>query len=102
MRRMCAFMKEISLDYSTIGKRIRQGRQAMEKLAERVNISTSFVGHIERGEKLASLETVARICEALNVPLDYIVLGRRNDCARERCPLYLELVELTERYGNQP
>jgi len=73
-----------------------------EQFAERVNISTSFVGHIERGEKLASLETVARICEALNVPLDYIVLGRRNDCARERCPLYLELVELTERYGNQP
>ena len=48
-------MQEDAFDYGAMGARIRACRRELkltqEKLAERVGISNSFVGHIERGEK---------------------------------------------------
>ena len=46
-----------------------------EQLAERAGISTSFVGHIERGTRVASLCTLYSICAVLGVKLDYVVAG---------------------------
>ena len=44
------------LDYSEIGKRIRQVRKAKKwsqgALAEKCGISMSFLGHIERGTRI--------------------------------------------------
>jgi len=37
------------------------------KLAERADLALNFVGSIERGEKLASVETVVRLGRALGV-----------------------------------
>lgn len=55
--------------YDGLGKRIRQQRtlahMTQEKLAEEAGISLSFLGHIERGTRKASLDTVVRICNAL-------------------------------------
>lgn len=57
--------------YQFMGKRIRQQRQlkhmTQEYLAEKAGISLSFLGHIERGTRKASLDTVVRICNALQV-----------------------------------
>ena len=59
------------MDYKKLGVRVRQQRilseMTQEQLAKRVGISTSFVGHIERGEKKASIETVVALCNALEV-----------------------------------
>ena len=59
------------MDYRALGKRIRQHRfmaeMTQEDLAEKAGISCSFVGHIERGEKKASLETLIALCNALKV-----------------------------------
>ena len=41
--------------------------EKLEDLAEKAGISCSFVGHIERGEKKASLETLIALCNALRV-----------------------------------
>lgn len=50
------------LDYRAIGSRVRelrlQHKMTQEYLAELVDISPSFIGHIERGEKKPSLETI--------------------------------------------
>ena len=50
-------MKE--LDYSQIGKRIRQVRKikdwSQDELAKKCGISMSFLGHIERGTRIMSL-----------------------------------------------
>jgi transcriptional regulator with XRE-family HTH domain len=57
--------------YQFMGKRIRQQRQlkhmTQEYLAEQAGISLSFLGHIERGTRKASLDTVVKICNALKV-----------------------------------
>ena len=59
------------MDYVQLGKRVRQQRilnkLTQEQLAERAGISCAFVGHIERGEKKASIETVVALCNALEV-----------------------------------
>ena len=59
------------MDYRTLGKRVRQQRMmcglTQEELAEKSGISCSFVGHIERGEKKASVETVVALCNAMEI-----------------------------------
>ncbi len=59
------------MDYVKLGERIRKQRilnqLTQEQLAESAGISTSFVGHIERGEKKASIETIVALCNALEV-----------------------------------
>lgn len=59
--------------YENIGKRVREYRIKLgltqEELADKSNIHYSFLGHIERGSKKASLETISKIADALSVPL---------------------------------
>ncbi len=67
------------MDYVAMGRRIRTFRKqrAMTQaaLAESVGISTSFIGHIERGTRIASLETLVGLSETLDVSLDALVTG---------------------------
>lgn len=57
--------------YEALGKRIRaqrkQQKMTQEVLAEKAEISNSFLGHIERGTRKASLDTLVKICNALKV-----------------------------------
>lgn len=54
----------MEVDYVALGQRIRSHRCALhltqEELAERVGISASFLGHIERGSRVLSVETLWR------------------------------------------
>lgn len=65
------------MDYAAMGQRIKQARKekhlTQEQLAEACSISTSFLGHIERGTRIASLETLYSLCNALNVSADYLI-----------------------------
>ena len=53
------------------GKAVREARVAVklsqEKLAEKADLTLNFVGEIERGEKLASIETAARLASGLGM-----------------------------------
>lgn len=66
-----------NIDYAAIGSRIRSARQAaglsQTQLAEQCNLSISFLGHIERGTRKMSLETLVVLCEALNLSCDYLL-----------------------------
>lgn len=70
-------MKE--LDYGKIGMRIRQVRKikgwSQEELAKSCGISMSFLGHIERGTRIMSLETFVSLCSALDVAADELLWG---------------------------
>jgi len=59
--------------YRTIGKRIRQERRRLkltqEELAERADISANFLGHIERGTKRPTLNTLTKIADVLQVSM---------------------------------
>lgn len=65
------------MDYSALGKRVRISRKVLgltqEKLAEIVDVSTSFIGHIERGTRKLSVETLASICKVLGVSADFLM-----------------------------
>ena len=71
-------MKE--LDYGRLGMRIRQVRKtkgwSQNMLAEKCGISMSFLGHIERGSRIMSLETFVSICQALDTDADALLWGR--------------------------
>lgn len=81
--------------YTEIGKRIRRQRilqeMTQEELAERAEISPSFMGHIERGEKKPSLETIIKISEGLNLSIDFIIYGI-SECESKKCPV-LRLIQ---------
>lgn len=65
------------MNYENLGKRIREERLKLnltqEQLAEYADISTSYVGQIERGERKVTLETLVRITNKLNVSIDYLL-----------------------------
>ncbi|TYP49220.1 helix-turn-helix domain-containing protein [Thermosediminibacter litoriperuensis] len=63
--------------FKDIGKRIRQIRLqrdlTQEELGERANLHYSYIGQVERGDKIPSLKTLSKIAKALNVSLDYVL-----------------------------
>lgn len=62
---------------TSIGKRIRQYRIAhkmkQEELAEKANLSVTYIGMIERGERLPRLDTFIEIANALEVSADLLL-----------------------------
>lgn len=60
--------------YKAIGQSIRKIRKSIgltqEELSVKVGIAPSFLSHIERGTKKASLETISKIANALEVPVE--------------------------------
>ena len=71
-----------NIDYKEIGKRIRAERRrqdlTQEKLAELAEISESFLGHIERGGRTLSIETLAKLANVLGLTVEYIIAGEYN------------------------
>ena len=75
-------MKEIN--YVQIGQKIKNLRNeaglTQEQMAERCEISTSFLGHIERGTRKLSLETAVKIADCLHVSMDSLIMeGKQTD-----------------------
>ncbi len=60
-RMICDKRKELSL--------------SQEKLAEMVGVSTSFVGQVERGESLPSVETLFTFVQCLNLDVNSLFFG---------------------------
>ena len=60
-----------------LGQRIREQRKekgwTIEQFAERVDLSTNYVGDLERGVKIPKLETFIRIVEVLDVSADVLI-----------------------------
>lgn len=61
----------------TIGKNIRKIREIkklrQEDLAEKTDLTTNYIGMIERGEKIPSLETFINILNSLGVSADMVL-----------------------------
>ncbi len=62
-----------------LGKRIRTLRRlqklTIEKLGEKTGISYKFIGEVERGVANPSLDTLAKIAEALGVNINALFPG---------------------------
>lgn len=61
----------------TFGKNIRKFREIkklrQEDLAEKTDLTTNYIGMIERGEKIPSLETFINILNSLGVSADMVL-----------------------------
>lgn len=65
------------MNFDSIGKNIRKFRlernMRQEDLAEMTNLSANYIGMVERGEKIPSLETFISLANALNASADMIL-----------------------------
>jgi len=64
---------EIKQVYAAIGKTIREHRKikglTLEELADKAGRDWSFLSQVERGKSVPSIETLALLCEKLEIPL---------------------------------
>ena len=69
----------MEIDYSAIGQRIANRRKQLglkqNILAEKLNMSNNYLSGIERGNEKPSLEVLVKICNALQVTPDYLLMG---------------------------
>lgn len=60
-----------------LGKRIREERLKLnltqERLAEDVDLTTAYIGQVERGERNLTLENLVAVANRLNVTVDYLL-----------------------------
>ncbi len=65
------------MDYVALGQQIRKLRKAkrlsQQALAEEANVSPSLIGHVERGTRKASMETLLSIANSLGVGTDTLL-----------------------------
>ena len=69
----------MSVSYKVIGRHIQEARKRMKltqrEIAEKLNMSDTYYGKIERGECRTNLECLAQISVLLNVPLEDLISG---------------------------
>ncbi len=70
------------MNYELLGEQIRKYRKqkkyTLEQLAERLDVSTTFIGQIERAKGIPSLETLVKIANVLEVSVDSLLFGALN------------------------
>lgn len=69
----------MAIDYTKIGKRIAARRKALglkqAQVSERCEVNDNYISNIERAKSIPSLETLMRLCEALETTPDALLLG---------------------------
>ncbi len=59
------------MDLISFGQRLRQYRQSAKltqaELGEKAGLTPAFVGHIERGTRVLSVQSMVALCLALNI-----------------------------------
>ena len=72
------------LNFKRIGIHIKDMRDikgiSQERLAEKTGLSAKYISHIETAAKKASLESIVKIADALDITVDRLLKGiQRND-----------------------
>jgi len=69
-------MAEKNVNYRALGERIQQRRKQLgltqNDASEKLDLSTSFFSRVERGEKVASLETIIKVANYFEFSLDLL------------------------------
>lgn len=67
------------VDYSLLGSRLAAARKkrglTQEKLAEMTELANNYISNIENNRSIPSLETVVKLCNALDITPNDILLG---------------------------
>lgn len=68
--------REVNLKLDRIGNIIREARLnqglTQEELAELVDVTPAYIGHIERNQRSFSLQTLVRLVTELDIDMNYL------------------------------
>ena len=97
--------KEI-LNFKDIGARIRLERENLnltrEKFAEILDLSSFYIGQIERGDRKMSLETLVKIANTLHLSVDYLLKGYDIYNSKTEIKKYFSTLENTDKSYDPP
>lgn len=69
----------MQIDYCLLGKRLASARKSrnmtQEVLAEKTGLTNNFISNIETGRSIPSLETISKLCNALDITPNDLMLG---------------------------
>ena len=92
----------MNINYELIGRRIKEvrmsKRMSQEELAEQIDRSVSYISHVERGVKKASLETLILTANTLGTTLNVFLYGNQVNNPAEYHSEIIELLEDCDRY----
>lgn len=85
------------MNYKALGRRIREERLKLnltqEKLAEDIDLSTAYVGQIERGERSLTLDTLTVLVSRLGITIDYLLSDSVFPSSEALGNLWLQLMD---------
>lgn len=85
------------MDYKRLGKRIREERQRLNltqaQLAEDIDISDTYMGAIERGERSLTLDTLVKLVNRLGVSVDYMLSDSVRDSNANIINQFLQITD---------
>lgn len=91
----------ISKEKELIGRRIKEARHKLgltqEELGERARLHYSYIGQVERGNKVPSLKTLKKIAQALNIRIEILLEDSQE---KEISPQHLLTQELMATIRN--
>lgn len=86
------------MDYTILGQNLRAARMRKKyslcETASIIGITPSFLGHIERGSRRASLNTFLKVCDALHISAD-VALGRDDLIHQQKA----SFIDFSEKIG---
>lgn len=92
------------MNYELLGNQIRKQRKlkkyTLEQLAERLEVSTTFIGQIERAKGIPSLDTLVKLANVLEVSVDCLLFGDLNEKGRDTYFLN-RISEMTEDFSSE-
>ena len=85
------------MQLDSIGKYLRKYRRekglSQEALAEKINLSSNYIGLLERGKKVPSLETFIDLVNALDISADMLLCEVVNTGFRVKSTLLTDKLE---------
>lgn len=85
------------MDYKRLGGRIREERLRLNltqaQLAEDIDISDTYMGAIERGERSLTLDTLVRLSNRLGVTVDYLLADSVSETDRNIMKQFTQIMD---------
>ena len=92
------------MNYELLGMHIRKRRKekkyTLEQLAEKLDVSTTFIGQIERAKGIPSLETLIKIANVLEISTDSLLFGDLNSQSGNDF-FVSKILELTQTFNSR-
>jgi len=69
----------MGIDYKALGERIAKRRKVLnltqDDVAEATGLSNNYISNIENNHSIPSIDTLVKICEAIDTTPNYLLLG---------------------------